>query len=101
MNSVIFAYKSRKTPIAIQQSDVEARISAIRKLEEPPKAIISSSCTGSLELNVKHIETLPQANNVYVAVELKSLGSYLQVAQTKSSGLTRNPVWNEVGLNWT
>ncbi len=96
MNSVIFAYKSRKTPITIQQSDIESRINAIKKLEEPPKAIISSSCTGSLELNVKHIDSLPQANNVYVAVELKSLGSYLQVAQTKSSGSTTNPVWNEV-----
>lgn len=33
--------------------------------------------------------------DVYVAVELKSLGSYLQVAQTKCSGITSTPVWNE------
>ena len=32
---------------------------------------------------------------VFVAVELKSCGSYLQVAQTRCSDLTTKPVWNE------
>lgn len=59
--------------------------------------MIASSCTGSLELLIKQIDNLGQPNNVYVAVELKSLGSYLEVAKTKSSGLgISTPVWNEV-----
>lgn len=33
---------------------------------------------------------------VYVAVEIKSCGSYLEVAQTRCSDLTTNPVWEEV-----
>lgn len=62
LNSVIFAYKTRKTPITIQQSDIEARINAIKKQEEPPK-VISSSCTGSLELLIKQIDNLQQPNS--------------------------------------
>jgi hypothetical protein len=30
-----------------------------------------------------------------VAVELKSCGSYLQVAQTRCSDLSTSPIWNE------
>lgn len=68
----------------------------MKKLEEPPK-VIASSCTGSLELLIKQLDNLSQPNKVYVAVELKSLGSYLEVAKTKSSGMgTSTPVWNEV-----
>jgi hypothetical protein len=35
---------------------------------------------------------------VFVAVELKSCGSYLQVAQTKCTELSTTPVWNEVNI---
>lgn len=35
---------------------------------------------------------------VFVAVELKSCGSYLQVAQTRCTDLTSKPIWNEVNL---
>ena len=78
----------------VSQSDIEARINSLKKSEEAPKATISS-CTGSLELLIKHIDELAQPNKVYVAVELKSCGSYLQVAQTNCSDLTKNPIWNE------
>ena len=33
---------------------------------------------------------------MFVAVELKLCGSYLQVAQTKCTELSTTPVWNEV-----
>ena len=65
LNSVIFAYKTRRTPITIQQSDIECRINAIKKQEEPPKAL-SSTCTGSLELLIKQIDNLQRPNsNLY------------------------------------
>ena len=35
---------------------------------------------------------------MFVAVELKSCGSYLQVAQTKCTELSTTPVWNEVNI---
>ena len=92
-------------------------------MEEPPKAV-TSSCTGSLELMVKQIEKLSQPNSnltltilhqkhldferrlslccskeLYVAVELKSCGSYLQVAETYCTELTTAPIWNEASAN--
>jgi hypothetical protein len=94
INGAIHGFKARKTTIQLSQSDIEARINSLKKSEEVPKAIISS-CTGSLELLIKHIDELSQPNKVYVAVELKSCGSYLQVAQTDCSELTKNPTWNE------
>jgi hypothetical protein len=48
--------------VSIQNSDIEARINALKKIEEPIKAI-TSSCTGSLELLIKHIDELPQPNS--------------------------------------
>ena len=54
--------KTRKTVVSIQNSDIEARIVALKKVEEPIKAI-TSSCTGSLELLIKHIDELAQPNS--------------------------------------
>lgn len=94
INGAIYAFKTRKTTINLQNSDIESRVNNLKKIEEPPKAVISS-CTGSLELSINHIEELSQPNKLFVAVELKSCGSYLQVAQTMCTDLITNPVWNE------
>ncbi|CAF0746626.1 unnamed protein product [Brachionus calyciflorus] len=94
INGAIYALKSRKTTTNLQHSDIESRINNLKKIEEPPK-IITSSYTGSLELLVRKTDKLEQPNKVFVAVELKSCGSYLEVAQTNCSELTSTPVWEE------
>jgi hypothetical protein len=96
INTAIYAFKFRKagSRSSLEQNDIENRIFLLKKAEDPPK-VVTSCCTGTLELLIKSTEQLAQSNRVFVAVELKSCGSYLQVAQTKSTPLTLSPVWNE------
>jgi hypothetical protein len=45
---------------------------------------------------IKNLDKLSESNRLFIAVEVKSFGSYLQVAQTKTTDLTNKPSWDEV-----
>ncbi len=95
---------STGTQTSLQHSDIESRLSMLKKATSSDhlalnKAVAQlSSCTGSLELHVKEVAGLQQPSRVSIAVELKSCGSYLEVARTKCTEPTTTPVWNEVCL---